>query len=283
MLAVVPLITPRRASYAFYPILSRLVYKPIGIAQEINALGSTGNRRIDPAYQVAIFREITDKTQVNKDTGPLPPLRLMCGDGIAILNLQCTPEGIATYGLTSLCDRSNIRIVCCYKIKKSLSLGLATLWSRLLQRAKQQTHLQRIIPIREVDLRISKVRPIFIVVLSEVLYLDDLTIGNEIRSVWSLCIVVVITGYDEAFSRYHSLFFVIQHRAAYGMIALKRQLIGRANNQAFVLSILTISIIQCLDERTSLNWEDATQALRLQVNRKESFGIFIRIFIEQFT
>ena len=118
---------------------------------------------------------------------------------------------------------------------------------------------------------------------SQTLHLDNLAIGDEVRAVRSLSIVIVVACDDEPFSLHDSLLFVVQHRATYSVIALKSQLIGRANDQALLLSILTISVVQCLDERTRLHGEDSPQSLRLQMNGEKSFGIFIRIFVKELT
>ena len=66
---------------------------------------------------------------------------------------------------------------------------------------------------------------ILVVVAADTLHLDDLPVGNEVRSVGALGVMVVITSDDEALTSHHRLFLIEEDRATNSMVALQGELI----------------------------------------------------------
>ena len=66
---------------------------------------------------------------------------------------------------------------------------------------------------------------ILVVVAADTLHLDDLTVGNEVRSVGALGVVVVVASDDEAFTSHHRLFLIEEDGATDSMVALQGELI----------------------------------------------------------
>jgi len=146
-------------------------------------------------------------------------------DGIAILHLQCPPEGITTYSLATIRDRRNIGIVCRDQLEESLTLGLTALRSGIFERCKQEAHVQRVVSIREVNGSISEVQAILVVVVADTLHLDDLSISDKVRSVGALGVMVVVASDDEPFTSHHRLFLIEEDGATNGMVTLQGELI----------------------------------------------------------
>ena len=67
------------------------------------------------------------------------------------------------------------------------------------------------------------------------------------------------------------------------MVALQGELIRWADDQAFFLPILAVSLIQRLDERTAFDGEDPSPSLCLQMNRQDLLRVFISIFVQKLT
>lgn len=105
-----PLATSERRSFV----------KPFIEIHQIEFVGRTGQRRIEPAQHVARHRLVAEQTAVDENRPPLTTLRLVAGDGVGELHLNGIKVRILTNFFESLELALDIEIILFHLAKSRL-------------------------------------------------------------------------------------------------------------------------------------------------------------------
>ena len=100
----------------------RSFVKPFVEIHQIEFVGRTGQRRIEPAQHVARHRLVAEQTTVDENGTPLAALRLVAGNGIGKLYLNGIKMRVLTNFLKAFNLALNIEVVLFHLAKESVAL-----------------------------------------------------------------------------------------------------------------------------------------------------------------